>query len=68
MDELRKALRHHGRRRIKARAQASEESRAIAELIPRALEAGMTKAEICTLAEISRPALDTMLKAHAGSS
>lgn len=61
MDDLRKALRTHGARRVKARATAVTESRAIADLARQALASGMTKAEVCQLAQISRPALDTML-------
>jgi hypothetical protein len=62
MDELRKALARHGRVRRAARAKAKTEAEAIAALAKEAVASGMTKAEVCALAQISRPALDTMLK------
>lgn len=60
-DKLRADLRKHGQARIRARAKASIESDHIRDLIPKALEVGMTKSEIARLAQITRPALDTML-------
>jgi hypothetical protein len=61
-DEIRQALIAHGKRRAAARRKARQESEAISALIPRALEAGMSKSEIARLAQITRPALDTMLR------
>lgn len=61
-EELRLALRKHGQARSRARAKASIESDNIRDLIPKALEAGLTKSEIARLAMITRPALDTMLR------
>jgi DNA-binding transcriptional regulator LsrR (DeoR family) len=60
--DLRRELEHAGIRRQMAREQARESSARIAELIPIALEAGLSKSEIARLAQISRPALDTMLR------
>jgi hypothetical protein len=62
MGELRKALAKHGRARLAARAKAKQESERVAALAKEAVRSGMTKAEVCALAQISRPALDTMLK------
>lgn len=62
MDEIREALATHGRRRVAARRKAKEESEKIRELIPQALDAGVSKSEIARLAQITRPALDTMLR------
>jgi hypothetical protein len=62
MDEIRAELRRHGKARARARANAAAHSQAIAELAPKALAAGLTKVEVCKLAQITRPALDTMLR------
>lgn len=62
LNELRTALKRHGRSRTAARERARQESEAIASLAPRALDAGMTKVEVCELAQITRPALDAMLR------
>jgi DNA-binding transcriptional regulator YhcF (GntR family) len=62
MDEIRDVLIAHGKRRAAARRKAKQESDAIRELIPQALDAGLSKSEIARLAQITRPALDTMLK------
>jgi hypothetical protein len=62
MDELRKALAKHGKARVAARAKAKQESEQVAALAKEAVASGMTKAEVCALAQVSRPALDTMLK------
>lgn len=61
-DELRAALVRHGKARTRARAKAKQESDALRVLIPQALDAGLSKSEIARLAEITRPALDTMLR------
>lgn len=60
-DKLRATLARHGSARTKAREKTKAESDAIKALIPQALEAGMSKSEIARLAQITRPALDTML-------
>lgn len=61
-DEIRSALTKHGKARTRARAKAKTESEAIAALLPAAIGAGLSKSEIAGLAEITRPALDTMLR------
>lgn len=61
-DDLRAALVRHGRSRKRARENAKFESDIIKRLIPQALDAGMSKSEIARLAQITRPALDTMLR------
>lgn len=60
--EIRQLLATHGRRRTAARKKAKQESEAIRALIPQALEAGMSKSEIARVAQITRPALDTMMR------
>jgi hypothetical protein len=62
MDDIRTALKRHGRARLAARTKAKAESEANAALAKEAVRSGMTKAEVCALAQVSRPALDTMLK------
>jgi hypothetical protein len=62
MANVRRQLQTAGNRRAKARAEALRQSEIIRELIPQALDAGLTKSEIARLAQISRPALDAMLK------
>ena len=61
-DEIRRALEKHGRARAKAREAAAAQSEAIAEAARHGVAEGMTKVEICRLAQISRPALDAMLE------
>lgn len=61
-DDIRTELARHGRARIRAREKAKAESDAIRTLIPQALDAGLSKSEIARLAQITRPALDTMLR------
>jgi hypothetical protein len=61
-DDIRAELARHGRARTRAREKAQTESAAIKALVPRALEAGLSKSEIARLAQITRPALDTMLR------
>jgi DNA-binding transcriptional regulator YhcF (GntR family) len=61
-DEIRRELIAHGKRRTAARRKAKQESDALKALIPQALDAGLSKSEIARLAEITRPALDTMLR------
>jgi hypothetical protein len=62
MDEIRRALTIHGKARATAKAKAAKESEAIRALVPQAVAAGIPKSEIARLAQISRPALDTMLR------
>jgi hypothetical protein len=62
MNDIRQDLIAHGKRRTAARKKARAESDAIRALIPKALDAGLSKSEIARLAEITRPALDTMLR------
>lgn len=62
MDELRTALAAHGKRRTAARRKAKQESEAIRELARQAVAAGISKSEVARLAQITRPALDTMLR------
>lgn len=62
MDELRATIKRHGTDRAKARAKVAAESEAIAALAPEAIDGGMAKTEFCKLAQITRPALDAMLK------
>jgi hypothetical protein len=50
-----------GATRQRARAQASEASRQLRVIVRQAHSAGLPKIEITRLAQISRPALDTML-------
>jgi hypothetical protein len=61
-DEIRTQLARHGKARAAARRKAKTESDAIKALIPRALDAGLSKSEIARIAQITRPALDTMLR------
>lgn len=60
-DDIRRELALHGKRRTAARKRAKDESDAIKALIPIALDAGLSKSEIARIAQITRPALDTML-------
>jgi hypothetical protein len=61
-DDIRAELARHGRARTRAREKAKAESEAIKGLIPQALAAGLSKSEIARLAQITRPALDAMLR------
>lgn len=62
--DIRKQLIDQGKARQRAKAQAEIRMRTIARLAPRALEQGLTKMEVCKLAQISRPALDAILRNH----
>lgn len=62
MDDIRKALADHGKRRAAARRKAKQESDALRTLIPQALDAGLSKSEIARLAQVTRPTLDAMLR------
>ena len=61
-NDIRTQLTAHGKRRAAARRKAKRESEAIRALIPQALDAGLSKSEIARLAQITRPALDEMLR------
>lgn len=61
-EKLRASLVRHGTARTRARRKAKTESDAIRILALHAIEAGISKSEIARLAQITRPALDTMLK------
>jgi DNA-binding transcriptional regulator LsrR (DeoR family) len=60
--EIRRRLRTKGDIRTLARMVAAEMSGEIRDLALIAVEAGLSKKEIAELAQISRPALDTMLR------
>jgi hypothetical protein len=60
--QIKRALETHGRRRTKAREAAIAETAAIAALLADALAAGHSKADIARWAQMSRPAIDTLLK------
>lgn len=61
MNDLRGELERAGAERQAARARTAELSGQIAQLARQAVAAGVGKSEIARLAQISRPALDTML-------
>lgn len=54
-----------GESRIYHRTEAIADTQRIRELVPRALEAGLTKTDVCRLARISWPTLETMLQEDA---
>jgi hypothetical protein len=60
-DRLRVQLREHGERRRAAREKDREELQAIAELLPQAIRAGISKREIERLTGVSRPWIDRLL-------
>jgi DNA-binding phage protein len=61
MSDIRQGLIVHGKRRQAARNKAKIESEIIRGLASIAIDAGLSKSEIARLAQITRPALDTML-------
>jgi hypothetical protein len=61
-EKLRAALIRHGRARAAARRKAKTESDTIRILAQHAIDAGLSKSEIARLAQVTRPALDTMLR------
>jgi hypothetical protein len=61
-EQLLDQLRGHGDRRAEARATAKREMAAIEQLAPKLVTAGVSKIAVAAAAQISRPALDTMLK------
>lgn len=60
--DLRQQLAKVGAERVEAHERAQFASSKLAAFVGHALEQGMTKSEISRLAQISRPALDAMLK------
>ena len=64
-EALREELRTHGDRLRVADAARREEHAAIAQLVPRAIDAGLTKREISRLTGVSRPWIDTILSRQA---
>jgi len=54
-------LREHGDRRRTAEAASKNELDRIADLIPAAINAGVTKREIARLTGVSRPTIDAIL-------
>jgi hypothetical protein len=61
-DQLVAELREHGERRKAALGTADDELRQIADLLPRALAAGIHKIEIARLTGLGRPTIDRLLK------
>ena len=64
-DTLRSLLSERGDRLRVAERTRREEHAAIAELLPVAIAAGLTKSEIARLSGVSRPWIDTILSRHA---
>ena len=60
--DVRKQLAKVGAERVEAYERAQSASTKLAAFVGHALEQAMTKSEISRLAQISRPALDAMLK------
>jgi hypothetical protein len=61
-DSLRAQLEAHGELLRAADRSRRKEHAAIAELLPAAIEAGLTKREIARLSSVSRPWIDEILK------
>jgi hypothetical protein len=62
IDALMEQLAAQGDRRTAAKAEAADATKEIAKLARQARKAGAMKVDICDAAQISRPALDTMLR------
>jgi hypothetical protein len=60
--KLRRELQRHGIRRRQSLEAAEQALSEIAELLPAALEAGITKTEIQRLTGVSRPTIDGLLR------
>lgn len=60
-ERLKAELQKHGERRQAAEATSKAELERIAEVIPQALAAGITKVEIARLTGVSRPTIDAIL-------
>jgi hypothetical protein len=61
-------LRRHGDRLQTVRRTERDELDAIAELIPRALDAGVTKRDIARLTGVGRPWIDRVLRDRGAAS
>ena len=61
-DRLRAQLREHGQRLREAQATDARAHAAIAKLLPRALDAGISKSEIAELAGVGRPWINKTLR------
>jgi hypothetical protein len=61
-DRLRARLREEGERRKRGLAAAEQARDAIADLLPAALDAGITKVELSKLTGLTRPTIDALLK------
>jgi hypothetical protein len=64
-ERLKALLREHGDRLREAQAVDHVEHEAIAELLPRALDAGLSKREIARLAGVGRPWIDKTVRERA---
>jgi hypothetical protein len=60
--KLRRQLQRHGVRRRQALDVADQALQDIAELLPAALDAGITKTEMQRLTGVSRPTIDSLLR------
>ena len=65
-EQVRAELRTHGDRLREAQAVDEREHAAIAKILPRALELGISKREIARLAAVGRPWIDKSLDARRG--
>ena len=61
-ERLRAELRMHGDRLREAQAADEREHNEIAKLVPRALDAGISKREIARLAAVGRPWIDKTMR------
>jgi hypothetical protein len=61
-ERLTAQLREHGERRRAARDADRKELDAIAELLPRALDSGISKREVVRLTGVSRTWLDELIR------
>jgi hypothetical protein len=62
LEAVTRQLAELGDSRSHHRAEAIADTQRIRELVPRALEAGLTKTDVCRLARISWPTLEAMLR------
>jgi hypothetical protein len=60
--KLRRQLQRHAAKRRQSLDAAAEALKEIADLLPSALEAGITKIEIQRLTGVSRPTIDRLLR------
>jgi hypothetical protein len=61
-ERLKAELRMHGDRLRAAQAADEREHEAIAKLVPRAIDAGISKREIARLAAVGRPWIDKTMR------